>query len=101
MFLVSLSILCLYILACNIANLVLRTQEKKELVTAIKETPATVVEAVICFFSMWSILCLCGYHTYLISSEVSTNEDVSLFLSFKNLTVRLSERYSTDSNKIF
>jgi hypothetical protein len=43
---------------------------------AVKDTPFTVVEAIICFFSMWSILCLCGYHTYLISFEVSTNEDI-------------------------
>jgi hypothetical protein len=31
---------------------------------------------------MWSIICLCGYHTYLISSEVSTNEDVRIYLLF-------------------
>jgi hypothetical protein len=47
-----------------------------QLADAIKATPATLVEAIICFFSMWSILCLCGYHTYLISFEVSTNEDI-------------------------
>ncbi|CAF0942427.1 unnamed protein product [Brachionus calyciflorus] len=82
MFLVSLSVLCLYILACNIANIVLRTQEQL-LVDALKATPATVIEAVICFFSMWSIICLCGYHTYLISSEVSTNEDIKESYSSK------------------
>jgi hypothetical protein len=77
MFLVSLSVLCLYILACNVANILLRTQQDAmQLADAIKATPATMVEAIICFFSMWSILCLCGYHTYLISLEVSTNEDI-------------------------
>lgn len=40
LFLVSLSILCLYILACNITNIVLRSQEQI-LVEAIKATPAT------------------------------------------------------------
>ncbi len=61
-------------------NIVLRTQEKI-LVEVIKDTPATIIEMIICFFSMWSILCLCGYHTYLISLEVSTNEDV-IYLFF-------------------
>lgn len=82
MFLVSLSFYTLYILACNVAHLVLLTQEMT-FVDAIKKTPATVIELVICFFSMWSIFCLCGYHTYLISSEVSTNEDIKESFSNK------------------
>jgi palmitoyltransferase ZDHHC9/14/18 len=85
LFLVSLSIYCLYILTCNIANLVLRTQEIT-FVEAVKRTPATIVEAIICFFSMWSIFCLCGYHTYLISSEISTNEDIKESFSNKRNT---------------
>ena len=76
LFLVSLSAFCLFVLACNITNLVFRCQDLPFL-EAVKATPATLVEAIICFFSMWSIICLCGYHTYLISFEISTNEDVS------------------------
>ncbi|CAF1364672.1 unnamed protein product [Rotaria magnacalcarata] len=75
-FLFSLSILCLYILSFNITNLILRSQDKPSFIDAIRDTPATIVQAIICFFSIWSIGGLWGYHTYLICRSITTNEDI-------------------------
>lgn len=44
---------------------------------SVQKKPASVIEGVICFFSVWSILGLAGFHTYLTTSNQTTNEDVS------------------------
>lgn len=75
-FIVSLAFMCVFIFACAITHLVLLTKEEKQFIEAIKESPASVVVAVICFFSVWSVLGLAGFHTYLTTSNQTTNEDI-------------------------
>ncbi|XP_075802110.1 palmitoyltransferase ZDHHC18 isoform X2 [Microtus pennsylvanicus] len=74
-FILSLSFLTAFIFACVVTHLTLRSQESSFLST-LKETPGSVLELVICFFSIWSILGLSGFHTYLVASNLTTNEDI-------------------------
>nr|XP_057940680.1 palmitoyltransferase ZDHHC18a isoform X1 [Doryrhamphus excisus] len=75
-FIISLSFLTSFIFGCVIAHITLRSQSGQSLIQFIQESPASVVELVICFFSIWSILGLSGFHTYLVASNLTTNEDI-------------------------
>ncbi|NXN30027.1 ZDH18 Palmitoyltransferase, partial [Nycticryphes semicollaris] len=81
-FILSLSFLTAFIFACVVTHLTLR---KMILLPETSLTccfvlffffSLTVLELVICFFSVWSILGLSGFHTYLVASNLTTNEDI-------------------------
>ncbi|KAM3596655.1 uncharacterized protein V6R79_018547 [Siganus canaliculatus] len=61
-FIVSLSFLTAFIFGCVTTHLALRAQGGKGLVFALQE--------------IWSILGLSGFHTYLVASNLTTNEDI-------------------------
>lgn len=82
LFILSLSVLCIYIFACVLTHLILRAQ-KDNFLTVMQDSPASMVEAVICFFSVWSVVGLAGFHTYLAASEQTTNEDIKGSFSSK------------------
>ncbi|XP_027720721.1 palmitoyltransferase ZDHHC18 isoform X2 [Vombatus ursinus] len=95
-FILSLSFLTSFIFACVITHLTLRSQGGTFLDT-LKETPASVLELVICFFSIWSILGLSGFHTYLVASNLTTNEDIKGSWSSKKNMEASTNPYSHKS----
>lgn len=67
--------------------LVMKTEP--EVFQVIKKAPFTVVVVFICFFSIWSVIGLAGFHTYLTTSDQTTNEDVLQLFSFSFSTLNL------------
>ncbi|XP_048882109.1 palmitoyltransferase ZDHHC18a isoform X1 [Brienomyrus brachyistius] len=84
-FILSLSFLTAFILGGVITHLTLRSQGGRGLLFALKKSPASVLELVVCCFSIWSILGLTGFHTYLLASNLTTNEDAKGLWSGKRL----------------
>lgn len=60
-------------------------KDNDQFIEVVKKTPFSVVITVICFFSIWSVIGLAGFHTYLTASDQTTNEDVSLIFLFYRL----------------
>ncbi|XP_063985447.1 palmitoyltransferase ZDHHC9 isoform X1 [Diachasmimorpha longicaudata] len=82
-FIVSLAFLCVFIFACAITHLIMLTRNETPFLEAVKLSPASVIVGVVCFFSVWSILGLAGFHTYLTTSNQTTNEDIKGSFSSK------------------
>ncbi|XP_039294227.1 palmitoyltransferase ZDHHC18 [Nilaparvata lugens] len=77
MFIVSLAFLCVFILTCSVTHLILITKEDNKIfLEAVQESPISIIVVIVCFFSVWSIIGLAGFHTYLVSSNQTTNEDI-------------------------
>ncbi|XP_015123856.1 palmitoyltransferase app isoform X1 [Diachasma alloeum] len=82
-FIVSLAFLCVFIFACAITHLIMLTRDETPFLEAVKLSPGSVIVGVVCFFSVWSILGLAGFHTYLTTSNQTTNEDIKGSFSSK------------------
>jgi len=77
LFISSLTILCLYIFVFAIVNIVLlANQSDGGFLEALKTSPGSVLEILVCFFSIWSVIGLSGFHSYLIVQSLTTNEDI-------------------------
>ncbi|XP_035264965.1 palmitoyltransferase ZDHHC9-like [Anguilla anguilla] len=90
LFTLSLSLLTIYIFTFDIVHVVLRSVDSG-FVSTIRDTPGTVLEVLVCFFTLWSVVGLTGFHTYLISLNQTTNEDIKGSWSGKN---RVQNPYS-------
>ncbi|KAM6108486.1 LOW QUALITY PROTEIN: palmitoyltransferase ZDHHC18 [Pterocles gutturalis] len=81
-FILSLSFLTAFIFACVVTHLTLRKCRGDAAMSlgqrsSFLDSRLTVLELVIdVFFSVWSILGLSGFHTYLVASNLTTNEDI-------------------------
>ncbi|XP_055325322.1 palmitoyltransferase ZDHHC14 [Sitodiplosis mosellana] len=77
MFIVSLAFLAVFIFSCSVTHLVLLGKEgDDEFIEIVKKAPFSVIVTLICFFSIWSVIGLAGFHTYLTTSDQTTNEDI-------------------------
>lgn len=83
MFIVSLAFLAVFVFACALTHLVLLQTETRDFLDVLKMSPFSVVVSAICFLSVWSVIGLAGFHTYLTSSDQTTNEDIKGSFSSK------------------
>ncbi|KAJ8351195.1 hypothetical protein SKAU_G00226710 [Synaphobranchus kaupii] len=96
LFTLSLSLLTIYIFTFDIVHMVLRSVDSG-FVSTIRDTPGTypfsraLLQVLVCFFTLWSVVGLTGFHTYLISLNQTTNEDIKGSWSGKN---RVQNPYS-------
>ncbi|XP_052750533.1 palmitoyltransferase ZDHHC9 [Galleria mellonella] len=74
-FVVSLSFLAVFVFACAVSHLALEARGAG-LAAALRRAPASALVAAVCFLSVWSVLGLAGFHTYLASTDQTTNEDI-------------------------
>ncbi|KAL7394983.1 hypothetical protein ABVT39_008150 [Epinephelus coioides] len=92
MFTLSLSLLTIYIFTFDIVHVVMREYPVSHLSDQREQTGTTCQRVVlVCFFTLWSVVGLTGFHTYLISLNQTTNEDIKGSWSGKN---RVQNPYS-------
>lgn len=75
LFLVFLVIHCCIMFGCIVAHLILDSKIDG-FMFSIKNSPASVIVLVVVFFSMWSVMGLACFHTYLIILNMTTNEEI-------------------------
>lgn len=96
MLIISSSIFCLFIFASTVTHIILQLQHKQSITLIIKTEPIAILVSIICFFTIWSLLGLAGFHTYLISTNQTTHEDVRGMFD-RRTVAPVTNPYSTKS----
>ncbi|KAJ1348387.1 Palmitoyltransferase zdhhc14 [Parelaphostrongylus tenuis] len=73
-FIVFLALLIVCIFGCSLAHLMILSRADQFL-NAVRKSPVSLIVVLICFFSVWSIVGLAGFHTYLVATSQTTNEE--------------------------
>ena len=69
------TIMCCYVIGCNVAVIVLRSQEDS-VGDAFKSSVGSLIEGIICLSSLATVGGLACYHSYLVATATTTNEDI-------------------------
>uniref|UniRef100_A0A5K3F070 Palmitoyltransferase n=1 Tax=Mesocestoides corti TaxID=53468 RepID=A0A5K3F070_MESCO len=75
-FLVSVSLLCLYVLSFAVVNVVIFYRNSTDIMDTVAKTPASFIEILVTFFLSISISGLALFHIYLSCRNISTHEDI-------------------------
>ena len=75
MFIVSFSLLCVFVFACSLGHLILLSKDNT-FIDALRESPSSLWTTIVSFLSVWSTMGLAGFHTYLTLMNQTTNEDL-------------------------
>uniref|UniRef100_H2ZKS7 Palmitoyltransferase n=1 Tax=Ciona savignyi TaxID=51511 RepID=H2ZKS7_CIOSA len=94
LFVTSLTFLCLFIFGFSVTHIVLFIFDSTPFPHIFN------IPILICFFSIWSVVGLSGFHSYLVGRSLTTNEDVIL-RKFKkvNLSFQIKGTWSKKRNR--